>query len=297
MGNLGVGPDFVCIGAPKAGTGWLFDQLSWHPDVWMPPVKELRYLKARKPERRPRLRKLQRQLEKGRYSKASREREIDHLRPVTERDLEFIKRFLSEEKRNLKRYGELFEMKGNQITGDITPLYSTLDSRSIVKLMEEFPKLKIIYLIREPVSRAWSHIQMHKRQTEKPNHRANFDIGNLNHVKRFICQSDMLLRSCPSRVADRWRTVVPENQFYYSFFDDIISDPASVLKDICNFLGVSQEISEQMLPPTFNRKDSRSKYPMTPEIKAYLEQLFRDERAISAERFGGAAKAWTPHHP
>src|SRR5215469_17740999 len=38
------GPDFICIGMPKAGTGWLYDQLSHHPDFWMPPVKELHYL-------------------------------------------------------------------------------------------------------------------------------------------------------------------------------------------------------------------------------------------------------------
>jgi hypothetical protein len=34
------GPDFLCVGVPKAGTGWLFDQLNAHPDFWMPPVKE-----------------------------------------------------------------------------------------------------------------------------------------------------------------------------------------------------------------------------------------------------------------
>ena len=41
---LSTGPDFVCIGMPKAGTGWLFDQLRFHPDFWMPPVKEIDYL-------------------------------------------------------------------------------------------------------------------------------------------------------------------------------------------------------------------------------------------------------------
>src|SRR2546423_4071056 len=36
-------PDFLCIGAQKAGTSWLYHQLNSHPDFWMPPVKELRY--------------------------------------------------------------------------------------------------------------------------------------------------------------------------------------------------------------------------------------------------------------
>src|SRR4029078_219812 len=38
------GPDFLCVGAQKAGTSWLYRQLEPHPDFWMPPVKELHYL-------------------------------------------------------------------------------------------------------------------------------------------------------------------------------------------------------------------------------------------------------------
>src|SRR5438045_2764086 len=39
----GGGPDFFCIGAQKAGTGWLYEQLRSHRDFWMPPMKELHY--------------------------------------------------------------------------------------------------------------------------------------------------------------------------------------------------------------------------------------------------------------
>src|SRR6478735_11126174 len=37
------GPDFLCIGAPKTGTTWLYKHLSRHPEIWIPPVKELHY--------------------------------------------------------------------------------------------------------------------------------------------------------------------------------------------------------------------------------------------------------------
>jgi hypothetical protein len=36
-------PDFLCVGAQKGGTSWLYQQLESHPDFWMPPVKELHY--------------------------------------------------------------------------------------------------------------------------------------------------------------------------------------------------------------------------------------------------------------
>ncbi len=37
-------PDFLGIGAQKSGTTWLYQNLAAHPQVWMPPVKELHYL-------------------------------------------------------------------------------------------------------------------------------------------------------------------------------------------------------------------------------------------------------------
>ncbi|MBK7919375.1 MAG: sulfotransferase [Chloroflexi bacterium] len=36
-------PDFLCIGAQKAGTTWLYQALRQHPQVSMPPIKENHY--------------------------------------------------------------------------------------------------------------------------------------------------------------------------------------------------------------------------------------------------------------
>ena len=36
-------PDFLVVGAQKAGTTWLYRSLRTHPQVWMPREKELHY--------------------------------------------------------------------------------------------------------------------------------------------------------------------------------------------------------------------------------------------------------------
>ena len=33
-------PDFLIIGAPRAGTSWLWEMLKEHPDIDLPEVKE-----------------------------------------------------------------------------------------------------------------------------------------------------------------------------------------------------------------------------------------------------------------
>jgi hypothetical protein len=44
------GPDFLCIGQQHAGSTWLFDQLKFHPNLWLPPAKALHYLDGRFPD-------------------------------------------------------------------------------------------------------------------------------------------------------------------------------------------------------------------------------------------------------
>lgn len=39
-------PDFLCIGAQKAGTTWLHENLKCHKDVFLPRIKELHYFDA-----------------------------------------------------------------------------------------------------------------------------------------------------------------------------------------------------------------------------------------------------------
>ena len=36
-------PDFLGIGAQKAGSTWLHTNLKAHPGIWLPPVKEIHY--------------------------------------------------------------------------------------------------------------------------------------------------------------------------------------------------------------------------------------------------------------
>jgi hypothetical protein len=40
-------PDFLCIGAQKAGTSWLYQNLQEHPGIWLPPIKEIHYFDYR----------------------------------------------------------------------------------------------------------------------------------------------------------------------------------------------------------------------------------------------------------
>src|SRR3954454_22181194 len=82
------GPDFLCIGAQKAGTGWLYEQLRSHPDFWMPPMKELHYFdRLAAPNDSSETRSLP-------FARKDKERfEIARQRARDERDRNFLSRF------------------------------------------------------------------------------------------------------------------------------------------------------------------------------------------------------------
>src|SRR5438128_829855 len=155
------GPDFICIGAQKAGTGWLYQQLRHHPDFWMPPLKELHYFDrvvssdAMGPSRSLRLVR----------NEAERLR-IARERAVNERDHEFLQKFeqLSTAKSfDLQRYADLFRSKGELLAGDITPGYSTLEE-SVIQNIAARLSLKVMFIARDPVERAWSQLSMYVRR-------------------------------------------------------------------------------------------------------------------------------------
>jgi hypothetical protein len=56
----------------------------------------------------------------------------------------------------LETYSQLFAPKSALLSGDISPSYSTLNDEVIERVVNYFPNLKVIFLARDPVERAWS---------------------------------------------------------------------------------------------------------------------------------------------
>lgn len=134
------GPDFLSVGMQKTGTGWRYDQLRCHPGIWMPPMKESHYLTRYSARHKDKLERLiSKQLET--INKKRRRRSV---RPFDKGDLEFCRTLLAAppDDANLSYYEVLFAIKGNQISGDITPAYSALAPARICNCREAISESK-----------------------------------------------------------------------------------------------------------------------------------------------------------
>jgi hypothetical protein len=279
------GPDFLCVGAQKGGTRWLYDQLQLHPDFWMPPVKELHYFDRRSPSAASV--NLGRRAEEN-LERTNRRQAKLALRPLDRRDIDFLAAYVAMPwwRTDLEAYARLFSLKGNLLSGDITPDYSTLSDRQIARIMRRFPNVKVVFIARDPVERVWSHLTMHMRRGTIARGLDADDVMRLMR-RRFVRE-----RSYPSEIAARWRRHVPGEQFGLFLFDDLVADADGLRRRVLSFLGGDPARESGVINAAFNRKEDREKVPLPPAIRTEIARHFATEIKASAAAFGGAAKGW-----
>jgi hypothetical protein len=261
-------PDFLCVGAQKGGTSWLYRQLELHPDFWMPPVKELHY-----------------------FDELSRIPSVASTRARDDRDcrfLESVKRLSALSHIDLQDYARLFEPKESLLSGDITPAYSMLSDEVIERIVHRFPNLKVIFLARDPVERAWSQLSMGVRlRNIRP-----FDATDADDVVRNLLNPGVLLRSHPSKIVARWKRYVRPDFFRIYFFDDLEKNPAELRRSILLFLGADPDKPSGRLKAEANQDDKRHKLRLSDKVRSRVAQFFEQELKSCATELGGPAKRW-----
>ena len=261
-------PDFLCVGAQKAGTSWLFHQLTLHPDFWMPPVKEVHY-----------------------FDSLSRVKRQNPPRCKDDRDQWFLARLVELSALpyiNLGNYSELFAAKRALLSGDITPGYSILNDELIERIVGYFPNLKVIFLARDPVDRAWSQLSMGVRLQNI----APFDSTNPDEVLRNLFSPGVFFRSHPSKIVRRWRRCVRPDLFRIYFFEDLKENPAGLRRSILSFLGANPDKPSGPLKADYNGQGGNEKLPLTDKVRACVAQFFEEELKDCAAELGGPAKRW-----
>lgn len=121
-------PDFLIIGAHKAGTTSLYHYLKSHPQVYMPELKEARYF-AFNPQNSSHLEKAKKAF------------------PITTME-EYLALFL--------------HAKNESLLGEASPNY-LVSEYAAHNIYKHIPKVKLIVSLRNPIDRAYSLFQMNYR--------------------------------------------------------------------------------------------------------------------------------------
>lgn len=134
---------------------------------------------------------------------------------------------------NLQRYLSNFPDSEGVRQGEITPAYATLSVDTIRKIYDLNPDLRLIYILRNPIQRAWSAALMALQRAQMTADEAS-DAWFLDvlHSRASLDRGDY------EGTIRRWTTVFPTEQFLILFLDDIQTDPREVLVRCAHHLDV-----------------------------------------------------------
>jgi len=159
-GNLGVLPNCLIVGAQKAGTTSLYEHLIRHPDVWAPDCRELNFFND------------------------------NWIQGETWYRARFPNKLINFWSINLA--------KRPFVTLESTPEYF-IDHHVPVRVAQLLPKCKLIFLLRNPIDRAYSHWRMNVRRKfeklsfeealQKEEERIRPDLEKARE-NNFLCKND-----------------------------------------------------------------------------------------------------------
>ncbi len=241
--------DVICIGAQKTSTSWLHHVINVHPRMYVFP----------------------------------------NSKPVTSTNKEA--HFWDwNRKRGVDWYRDLLTPPDPaKLSMDFTPEYAFLSAKDIEECKALNPTAKLIYVLRDPLSRAISALRMHAK-------RATGDADAGAHVIRFDeaihkVIADARIGDHSSYVANHARWSRQYDDILVLNYEDILSEPRKVITRIFEHLELDPaEMSAEQtatFETRFERKVWKSvEYPLDRDLVLFLHGLMWPKRSAAEDRFG-----------
>lgn len=241
-------PNFIILGAAKAGTTALYHYLKQHPDVGMSRIKETNYL-------------------------ALKGHPLDFRGPG---DCDYIKRFTTT---TLDGYYEQFaECAGKRAIGEASPLY-LYDPKVPAEIERFLPNARMIAILRNPVDRAFSaflHLQRDRRETtddfvEALRLEPERIADDWEHIWHYVGMGRY------AEQIDRYHALFPRDQLRVYLYRDFRSDPAALIADIFRFLDVDPTFTPD-LSTRHNESLPTADRPHVPDAaRAWIQDALRGD--------------------
>jgi hypothetical protein len=200
-------PDFIVIGAPKAGTTSLFFYLAQHPDIFLPQQKELHYFTSK------------------------------HLETSTAGPGD--RAALHEVCNSRKAYEHHYKQVGTQTCiGEVSPSYLYFSSVAS-QMKQELGHIKIIVSLRDPIQKAFSqymHLVRDNRETLD-----FFEALQTESQRRKQGWSDFWAyaeSSLYSQHLKRYLEVFGQDNIKVIIFEEMTKNPQGTMQDVFKFLGL-----------------------------------------------------------
>jgi len=200
-------PNFLIIGANKAGTTSLYRYLAQHPDVYLSPMKEPSY-----------------------------------FAPVIRRHAAESRRL----PRTLEEYTALFDDAGHaRAVGEASTAYLP-DNDAPALAREAIPDARLVVILRNPLDRAFSDYGMHRGWgdeelsfAEAIESELDGSVPGLSWGRRYVEYGFY------GRHLSRWLGLFERERFGIYLYDDLQDDPQALMSTVAAFLRISTSFTPE----------------------------------------------------
>lgn len=249
--NLGLFPDFLIVGPQRTGSTWLFHNLKFHPEVYLPYKKETFYFSTLgHPEHR-------------RFQYPTLE---DYLRLY---ETTWAYRL----NRHYDAFRRCFSKHEILVRGEGTATYATLPEEVMVEIALLNPDMRVIVMARHPVQRAISHgrkdLNRKFKGTEVPEE-AILDFVSM--------ESQLRLGDYPGIVAT-WRKYLKDDHIMVGDYRLIQDDPVKLLSEVQRFLGIREGKRFTKRRLLRERINPTEKAPLSEAVREQIEAIYAPHTA------------------
>lgn len=272
-------PDFLIIGAQKAGSTWLAHRLNQHPDIFIP-NRELHYFNNQK------------NYQKGEKWYASHFDEAEPEQLIGEKTPNYL-------------FGDLQGIAGH-------------DPQVLSHISQTIPNAKLIIVLRDPVERALSAAK-HFIRTGRISPFIGLDELLTAESVQPDCYGILQGGFYAHQISTVLEYFPPEQVLILIFEEDVVANPAKALMRVCNFLGIDDSFEFSALDERSNAFASsrlrmvidyylpllrrvtplldyflpKAKMDLSPEARARLIDYYTDENRRLCKMIGREIGCWT----
>jgi hypothetical protein len=138
---------------------------------------------------------------------------------------------------------------GEKLVGEETPSYIR-DEVAPRRIAETVPNAKLLFILRNPVDRAFSHYWH-----EKSKGKTEFEFEEV--FENYDLYNDWVVPGLYHRHIRRYRKHFPSESVRLLFFEDLVEDDWSYLEDVYEFLGIDSTYRPSVLESKVNEGKRR----------------------------------------
>lgn len=277
---------FLSIGAMKAGTTWLYGQLKNHPGIYFTPEKEIHYFAN--------VNGIGNQLkQENRITKFNQVLSSYKNDGLNKKNLERVfwyAKFAQVERINDVWFESLFaENPGKKYCADFSNLTALLDDRGWMRVRDNCRNLRVIYILRDPLMRMWSHYKFNMKWVGREDEVIS---AGKEHFMQMVQHPSLWEPAEYHKTLGVLERCLRKEECRVYFSEDLYSEPEKYLFDIEEFLDIRHIAYDkgQVSKPVNQTKDFDLPEEWAEFLLEKLKPIYADlqSRGFMHKDWGGA---------